>query len=232
MRQQKADRSGVDTLRNHFIGKLIPGVGTWGELDVLRGWKDDFLGDQLMDQYSQDLAGGTITFPGTAGGAHGGDVRFRVTAAGHEPKLLLGTLADTYRTLNSANGWVQICRMKVSSVAGSLNAYFGVRDAANNNIIGAGLFQATLGSNNWAILTRSGGGAVAGNASGIVADTNYHVLRLGVTPGRVELYVDGGFAVRRTANVPAGVLTPCIIAYTNAAVTRDMYIDYWDVIPR
>lgn len=199
---------------------------------ALRGWRDDFLGDVIADQYSTTLAGGaTVNYPGTAGGAHGGDVRFRVAAAGDEGCLYLGTQADTYRTLNTASGWLMICRMRVSSIAGSFNAAFGVRDNANNNIILGGLNQVSLASNNWAILTRSGGGAVAGNASAIVADINYHVFKLEATAGRLDLYVDGTYAVTRTANVPAGVLTPYIVAYTNVVVTRDLYVDFWDVIP-
>ena len=220
---------------NRFLSRFVPSLGiSLSEMDYLRGWKDDFFGDVIADQYSTTVAGGaSVNYPGTAGGAHGGDIRLSTpAAAGAEATLYLGTQADTYRTLATANGWVLICKMRVSSVAGNLNAYFGVRDNANNNIIGAGLFQAGLGSNNWAILTRSGGGAIAGNASTIVADTNYHVLCLVATPGRLDLYVDGGYAVTRTVNVPAGVLTPQISIYVNAAIARNMFADYWITIPR
>ena len=234
MRLSSTDRGAIDKLKNHFISKMIPGVGTWGEIDALRARVDDFVGDSMHEQYSTTVVGGaSVSYPGTAGGAHGGDIRLSTpAAAGAEATLYLGAQADTYRTLATANGWVMICRMRVSSVAGNFNAYFGTRDNLNNNIIGAGLFQATGLGNNWGILTRLGGGAVAGNVSTIVADTNYHVLKLEATPGRLDLYVDGAYAVTRTVNVPAGVLTPQISVYVNAAVARDQYVDYWITMPR
>jgi len=202
--------------------------------DIMRGWHDDFEGDSLDARYSTTVAGGaTVNYPGTAGGAHGGDVRISTAAiAGSEACLYLGTQADTYRTLATATGWVMICKLRLSSIAGNFNACFGVRDNANNNIILGGLSQASLSSNNWAILTRSAGGAVAGTTSTIPADTNYHVLSLLATPGQIDLYVDAAHVCTRTTNVPAGVLTPYIVAYVNVATARDLYVDWWLVIPR
>ena len=196
---------------------------------ALRGWRDDFLGTAFHEQYSTHVGNGTVTF--VPGGEHGGVIMLSTNAVlGAWADMFLGTRADAYLTLDADYGWTMIWRMKVSSVAGNLRARAGARDNAANNYIAAGLWQDF--GNNWVVVTRLGGGAINSVASTVVADTNWHVHRLGVTSGLVNYFVDGSLLVTTPVSVPIVPLTPWISAFVSAAVARDAYYDWWDVIPQ
>lgn len=221
------------------VEQLVAGVATLEQgiraLEVrerplaLRGWRDDFQGDALHEQYSTHVNNGTVGF--SVGGQHGGVLELSVNAiADSWADMFLGTRADNYLTLDADSGWTMIWRMKVSSVAGNLRARAGARDDAANNYIAAGLWQDF--GNNWIVVNRSGGGVVNTAASSIAADTDWHVHRIDATSGRVDYFLDGDLLVTTTVSVPIAVLTPWISTYVNAAVARIAYYDYWNTIPR
>ena len=96
---------------------------------ALRGWRDDFLGDSLHEQYTPVSAGA-----GSSGAlqdnAHGGIYRLTSgPAAGRYHYLWLGNAVDGFDTLDADYGWVQIVRMAVSATT-NFSGIFGARDAA------------------------------------------------------------------------------------------------------
>jgi len=238
MRVQKADRSAVDTLRNHFIGKLIPGVGTWGELDVARGFKDDFLGRVISGYYlavsNGAGSGGTLAYA-THGQPNG---VYRLTAgagAGFYHYLWFGDGADTYPCLDGDVGWAMMALMQLSATtnfAGDL----GANDAASNNVIRAGL-NTTAVAANWSIVTRTGGGAVNSVDTGVTADVLAHWHKLEVFPiggglRQVDYFLDATKIASTTTSVPTAALTPLVRAYAVAGASRFINLDAWLTIPR
>jgi len=236
MRQQKADRSGVDTLRNHFIGKLIPGVGRWGELDVLRGWKDDFLGDSLHEQYTTQLVGGAVNLPATAGGDHGGIIGFRTNAgANNFARLWLGDAANSYASLDADEGWLMFVRMKVNvSIAGNFHVALGARNVAGTRVARCGIHSWVI-ANNWSIEGTDGLGTTRTDTL-VAFDTDWHWHVLDVYPiigaRQIDYWLDGSLIGSHATNVPTDILTPYISVYNIDAAARSIDVDVWAVIPR
>jgi len=202
------------------------------DYDWHRGWKDDFLGDSLHEQYTpvSNGAGSGGTLLSTHGGA------YRLTAgagAGFYHYLYLGDAADSYGTLDADLGWVMLARMAVSGTT-SVLGLFGSRDVAWANFIRLGI-DTTL-SVNWLIQTRTGGGAVNTVASAVPADTGNHWHAANVYPitgglRQVDYYLDGVQIATTTISVPTAVLTPMAMCYAVAAASRYMNLDFWGTIP-
>ncbi|HUV65518.1 MAG TPA: hypothetical protein VMW24_16595 [Sedimentisphaerales bacterium] len=235
MRQQIASRQAVDRLKNHFISKQIPGVGTWGEIDALRGWKDDFFGDVLKDQYTA-VSNGAGSGGALQNNAHGGVYRLTAGAgAGFYHYLWLGDAADGFATLDADLGWVMMGRFSISHTT-SIAGDFGAIDSASNNVILAGM-NTTAVANNWLLQTRTGGGVVNSVDSGVAADTNPHWHVLDVKPitgglRQVDYFLDGAQIATTAVSVPIVVLTPIVRCYAVAAAARNNDLDFWGVIPR
>lgn len=234
MRLPGTDREAIDRLKNHFISKMIPGVGTWGELDALRGWKDDFLGDQLADQYTA-VSSGAGSSGALLNNYHGGAYLLTAGAgAGFFHYLWLGDAADGFATLDADIGWLMLARCRMSHIT-NIVGDFGALDSAHNNIIQAGISTAAP-AGNWLLVTRTGGGAVNNVNSGIAADTDTHWHALNVYPitgGRqVDYFLDGIQIATTTVSVPTIVLTPLARCRAVAAAARAVTLDYWGVIPR
>jgi len=235
MRQQITSRQAVDRLKNHFIGKQIPGVGTWGEIDALRGWKDDFLGDVIADQYTA-VSNGAGSGGALLNNAPGGFYQLTAGAGvGFFHQLWLGDAADGFATLDADEGWVMMARFSLSHTT-TIAGEFGVRDLAYNNTIDAGLNVGFL-ANNWIIKTRTGGGAINTVDTGVVADVSLHWHVLDVYPitgglRQVDYFLDGARIATTTISVPIAVLTPYVQSYATAAAVRRVYLDFWAVIPR
>lgn len=225
MRLPGTDREAIDRLKNHFISKMIPGVGTWGELDVLRGWKDDFLGKAFHEQYTVDPigAGSSIALVDSA---HGGWARLTSGPdAGDQAFLWLDM-----KTLDTDEGFIQICRGRISH---STSVFFnpGAAWVAATNDYCEVLCN-TDWTNNWMIASDNGTGAVTWVDSGVPIDTGWHWHCLIASVGRLEHWLDGSLINVKTDKVPTVVMTPFIRCRRRAAVVRWADVDYWGVIPK
>lgn len=235
MKQQVASSLGVDTLTNRFISKTIPGVGAWGELDVLRGWKDDFLGDSLAPQYTTWVigAGGSTTLLA----AHGGVVRLRVDVALNDfQNLVLGDAADNYTTLDADEGWVMYWRAQIPSLADLQATAGGYLVGGASDHIYAG-FRVDVSAANW-ILRCSDGAGTTNVDTGVAADTNYHWHGLsayvnGDGNRQADYKLDNTLIGSTTGNVTANLLTPMLLNVNRVGgAKRNFDIDFWAVIPR
>lgn len=236
MKRPIVSKKSLDLQSNHFL-RRNPGYplgASFGELDYLRGWEDDFFGRAVHPQYLVEIvgAGSTVTFLTPF---HGGALRLTSgPAAGRYARLWLGDGADGYATLDADYGWVQITRMAISHTT-NLAINFGAMNSTGNDYIFAGI-NTTVVAANWSLLTRTGGGALNNVDSGVAADTDWHWHVLDVFPitgGRqVDYYIDGSLIATTTVSVPIIVLTPIVYCYSAAAAIRNVDLDYWAVIPR
>jgi hypothetical protein len=203
-----------------------------GEIDYLRGWRDDFLGDSLAGQYTTTISGaGDVTLMDDI---HGGVCRIRgTTAVGNYALFWLGNNADGYSTLGADPGWVQLWYGYIGSTA-DIRHRMGAKDVANNNLIWFG--ANTVVGGNWILQVRSGGGAWETYDSGIPIDTGCHWFAMEAYPTtnrKVDVYMDGNLiAYVDSANVPATIVTPFIFCETRVAGSKAFYCDTWAVIPR
>jgi len=202
---------------------------------ALRGWRDDFLGKSIHEQYTAVSAG-----VGSGGALlnnfHGGMYVLTAGAgAGRFHYLWLGDAADGFATLDADLGWEMIARMNISHLT-NIAGDFGAIDSASNNVILAGM-NTTAVANNWLLQTRTGGGVVNSVDSGVAADTDPHVHRIMAYPitgglRQVDYFLDGTRIATTTVSVPIAVLTPLARAYAAAAAARALGLDFWAVIPR
>ena len=237
MRLSSTDRGAIDRLKNHFISKMIPGVGTWGEIDALRGWKDDFFGDSIHEQYTAVSAGA-----GSGGAlqnnAHGGVYLLTAGAtSGFYHYLWLGNAADGYATLDADLGWVQIAYLRHidSGAAGNQQTTFGASNAAISRYIQAGINEVVV-AGNWMIDCQDAAGRTTVD-SGVAYDSGWHWHVLSVYPitggGRQADYLlDGALIASNTANIFTDPITPIIRCYAQSANQRRLELDFWGVIPR
>lgn len=237
MKRPIVSKKSLDLQSNHFL-RRSPGYPlgvSLGELDYLRGWKDDFLGDALHEQYTTEFAGVNSIVATLWPDAHGGWVNLQSgDGAGRYSRLWLGDAVDGYATLDADEGWVQIVRMKISHTT-NIAAEFGAWNSTTNDVILAGINTPVVAAN-WSIITRTGGGAVNSVDSGEAADTDWHWHVLDVYPitgGRqVDYFVDGNLIATTTVSVPIIPITPIVRCYSAAAAIRTNDLDYWAVIPR
>lgn len=227
----EGDRAKVDKARltapNLDLGIEI------GYLEMMRGFKDDFLGDALHEQYTP------VSVGAGSGGAlqnnfHGGAYRLTAGATnGFYHQLWLGNAVDGFATLDADLGWIQIARFALSHTT-TITGDFGAIDAASNNIILAGLN--TTWSANWSLITRIGGGGVNVVDTGVAPDTNPHEHVLNVYPDagarRVDYWLDGDKIATTTVSVPTAVITPIARCWALAAAARDNDLDFWGVTSR
>ena len=201
---------------------------------ALRGWRDDFLGMAIHEQYTPQ-SNGAGSVGALQNNFHGGAYRLTAGAVlGAWHMLWLGDAADGFATLDADLGWVMMARFSISHTT-SAWCNLGVRDAGYNDVIEFGFN--TLGlANNWCLRTRTGGGVINTVDSGVAADTNPHwhvgnVYPIGGGLRQVDYFLDGALVATTTISVPTIVLTPWAIAYAQAAAVRYMDLDYWGVIP-
>lgn len=234
MKQQSTSRQAVDTLRNHFLGKLISGVGYWGEHDVLLGWKDDFLGDQLKDEYSQTIAGvgSSIALQNWIGGG----VRLRGGPGAARYALLeLGDGAGNYEPCQSSPGWLQISYFKLGN---NTNIYAGLYayNSGGTEIVFTGV-RTDVVANNW-IIRANDGVAFAHTDTGVATDTNYHWHVQEVYPTstghQIDYYLDSELIGEQTTRIPVGIqLAPACLSYTvGGAANKNLWLNFWAMIPR
>jgi len=201
---------------------------------VDRGWRDDFLGRAIHEQYDTTDVAGVDSGITLMDGMHGAWVRLRGGAAAFRYQALwLGDKADNYDTLSAAYGWTMIGRFYISAITDIITD-FGTWNAAANRRITARA-NTVLGVN-WYLICQDGGGTTIID-SGVATDTDPHVHRVDAYPigggdYQVDWFLDGGLIVTNIANVPADVLTPIVRCQSNGGATRDLYLDHWEVIPK
>jgi len=202
---------------------------------VLRGWRDDFLGDSLHEQYTQDIAGVGSAIA-LLDPAHGGQVRLTAgPVSGRYAYLWLGDNAGGYDTLDVDQGWVMIALMKHvdSGTAGNQQTIFGASNAAITRFIQAGINEVRV-AGNWMLDCQNAAGRTTVD-SNIAYDDLRHVHRLDVYPTltgyRVDYLLDGVLIASNTTNIFTDCITPIIRCYAQSANQRRLDVDYWDVVP-
>lgn len=210
-------------------GGLLSGCGVvLSVADLMRGWRDDFLGKALHEQYTITLNNGSV---GLVDDEHGGAVRIRAYAAvGAWARLWLGDAAGGYDTLDADLGWVQIAILNTMYQNDLGTLIFGASDAAVGEAIEVGAL-----SGFWKIRCRSGG-ANSTTSSGIAVDTGYHAHAAEVYPisggHQVDYWLDGVLIASHTTHIPTVAITPWQYVYTPDATIRYMECDCWAVIPK
>lgn len=209
-------------------------LSDWGVVltvaDLMRGWKDDFLGDSLHEQYTNVINLGVIDLRDAE---HGGAVRLRAWAGvGSWVRLWLGDAAGGYDTLDADEGWIQIARVRHFDNA-SCTMVFGACDSTTSvDRIWAGNISGT-----WRLRCTSAG-ATTTIDSGIAVDTtayHWHVLKVfPIIGGRqADYYLDGDLIASCTTDVPTVFITPIWYVYNNdAADAKEVFLDFWGVMPR
>ena len=196
---------------------------------VARGWRDDFLGDLLMDQYEQRLVGAASSL--VLQSAHGGVLRLTAgNVISDYARIMLGDSAYTFNTLDADFGWFMVGRYKLSHTTSILVDMF-VTDALVNRIHVA---ADTDHGPNWYLRMDNNSGVDNWADSGIAIDTAWHVHRLEVTSGRAEHWLDGALINYTTVKIPTVVETGNLRCLARAAFIagRWMDADYWVVEPR
>lgn len=184
-------------------------------------WWDDFLGDQLKDEWT--AAGGAGGSAVVVDGETGGIVRITTD----------GDATDEYeihwnniRSLRVASRVSMEFRLKLVS-ATSVHAFCGLRFDGSNFII----FQFDASANiNWLIYAYDAPAGVPQD-SGIVADTSYHIFRIEChTHGgnHVHYYIDGVECGNspQSVGVPLDALMPRFYCSTEVASEKSLDIDY------
>lgn len=178
-------------------------------------WWDDFLGDQLQDEWR---IGGTGTIA-VIDQQTGGIVRLTSGAiSGNTIRLYWSDI----RTLLVANKVTLELRVKLNH---NTNLTVGLRlhSTAVNEI-----YFLTTGGANWFINSILGGVPTSGD-SGEALDTDYHVFRIECFPtGQVHFYIDGIETNNSpiTTNIPVTPLQPEFSITTNENAAKSMDIDY------
>ena len=218
----------------HQLSRINPVLGlSLGEMDYLRGWKDDFHGHTIdPSRYAFDTAGV-------------GSLSFRVNHLGFEPsgwmrgtsgpgagrysRVWLGNAIDTRPSLDADFGWAMAVRWRID-VVGSSAMRFGAGNVGGTREIVAG-YNSGLGAN-WIVTCTDGGGAsTTAAATGPAIDTSYW-MGLNVTDTEVNLTLNGALIVTHTTNIPGDLLTPEIFVVSNAGNTVKLDVDVWGTMPR
>ena len=208
------------------------------DYDWHRGWKDDFLGQAIHEQYT---AVSDILGVGSGGALqnnfHGGAYRLTAGAANNAfHRLWLGNAADGFATLDADLGWVMIARFAVldTGTAGNFMSVMGTANSAFSRYILAGVVRNVV-ANNWGLLTSDG--VATATDSGVAFDASQHEHALEVYPiagglRQVDYFLDGILLLSKTTNIPTEVLTPTVYPYALTANQRRIDLDFCGVIPR
>lgn len=206
--------------------QLIWGMQTYGSLfsfDTFQSrllWWDDFLGDQLKDEWSTSLvSGGTVA---VVDQQTGGIVRLTSTNTDNSGAAMFW---DVIRTLLVSKKVTIECRVRLSSTSNIFVCYALFFDT-NNQIIFK--YDTDDADTNWIIRCRNGGAETVAD-SGVAPDTNYHVFRIECFPtGEVHFYIDGVETANSpiTTNIPPDYLMPYITLRTRTTSIKSIDIDY------
>ncbi len=186
-------------------------------------WWDDFLGDQLQDEWSVSGIGGSAA---VVDAQTGGIVR-----------ITTGATSGNYRFIK----WGDIRSLHVSKrvsmeVRAKANqaTYITIQLALrfdSSNLIYFNVSEVAGGAVNWFLVCRDDGGSTVLD-SGIALDTDYHIFRIECFPtGQVHYYIDGVETANSpiTTNIPddaADYLQPYLIVSTAENAAKSMDLDY------
>ena len=157
---------------------LVPAVPT---LDFV--WRDDFLGDQLKDEWTLTASGGTATI---IDGETGGIVRVTSGAIdGNFAQIDWGNI----RSLHIDKKIIIEYRVKLSSIA-DVFAFLKIRFDPDEEY--QLKYDSSNGDTKWMFLTENGASTEV--STNITPDTNYHIFRMEAhTHGgtHIHFYIDG-----------------------------------------
>ena len=236
MRRPIVAKESLDLQSNHFL-RRSPGYPlgiSLGEIDYLRGWRDDFLGQSLDVKYTQVVmgVGSNITLRHEVGGV----VRMQSGGAATRYALLeLGDGAGSYEPLDADYGWVQMGYLRLGSTA-DIYAGLYAYNSGGAELLVTGI-RTDVVANNW-IIRAHDGVAFAHTDTGVAADTDWHlhiqhVYTTDVPGYQIDYWLDGRKIGSQTVRVPTVLLAPGLISYTVAgAAVKNLYADIWNVIPR
>lgn len=182
-------------------------------------WWDDFLGDQLKDEWNSagDAGGSALVVDAQTGGI----VRITTNNVTDEDWRIDW---QNYRSLHVTKKVTMEVRLKMTQTA-NLGANVALYFDLSNRI----LFYES--GNNWFISCRDGGASTNVDTTQAL-DTNYHIFRIECFPtDEVHFYIDGAETVGSpiTTNIPddAGdFLQPYLFLSTSEDVAKTMDIDY------
>jgi len=186
-------------------------------------WWDDFLGDQLRDEWRStgDVGGSAAVVDAQTGGI----VRITTNNVDTENWRIDW---NTIRSLHMNQEITMEVRVKLTQTTNMhvrLRLYFD-----DNNFINF-RYDSPVGAN-WLIESRDDGVATTTADSGIAADTDYHILRIECFPaGAVRFYIDGTECnnspiTTNTPNDAADFLQPWLYIRTRENAAKSMDIDY------
>ena len=216
---------------NHFLSRTVPSLGiSLSEMDYLRAWRDDFLGNTLdANRYATAINGvGSVAFVTTPGTVPAGWIQGSAGAgAGRYSRLWLGDAVDGLPSLDADAGWAMIVRWQTNNLTNAVIA-FGAYD------LGAGRYclaqyDSAVGAN-WLITSRDGAASTTAAAFGPAINTTYW-MAMEVEADHARLCVNGVEAVDKITNIPHEILTPMIYVFSRGNATT-LSVDLWDVIPR
>jgi hypothetical protein len=225
----------VCTMADAAVAPL--GLGGFGPVmdsyDVLRGWKDDFVGKTIHQHYMTEVngAGSSVALCQTEGGIL---AMIAGPANGRWARIWLGDNADNYPVLKAQRGWRQIARMQISHTTNIQATLEAVQIAPTRQIV-CGIRTDAVASN-WLIRTWDAAGTT-NTDTGVAADTAWHWHQVDVYPSnsghRVDYFLDGTLIGYSALNIPTEVLTPNVIVVNRGvAASRSVSVDFWAVIPR
>jgi len=227
-----------DAGSNSFLLRHVQTLGiALGEMDYLRGHKDDFFGDQIADQYTS-VANGVGSFVVLLDAVHGGAVSLTSgPGVGRFAQLWLGDAADGHDSLSADPGYVIIGYHALSD-GGNISGRVGVSNAAKDRYLLVGADTAVGG--NWYLWCRAGAlpAGLTTVDSGIAIDTDYHWHVIDVYPTstgrRADYYLDGAPVATSITNIEAAafVRTPFVECLSPGAWMRAVALNYWAAIPR
>ena len=181
-------------------------------------WWDDFLGDQLKDEWRDAGTGSAVVIDAQTGGI----VRLTSGAtSGNAHQLDWNDI----RSLHINKKVTGEARLKLSSITNLGTSGFYLLFDGDNRI------QFLSSGANWQIRTEDNNVGTIQD-SGIASDTDYHIFRIECFPtDEVHFYIDGVEAANSpiTTNIPddAGdFLQPFFIISTAEDANKSMDIDY------
>ena len=214
-----------------WLSRSLPTVTgpNLGELGLFqRGWRDDFLGDLVRDEYEQRTEVAARSSLVLQDGAHGGVLRLLTgNQVSDYARLMLGASSDLFDTLDPDNGFRLIGYWKLSSTASILGDKFVNAPAWNFIHITA---DTAIGAN-WMLRTDNNSGVEVQTDSGVAFDTDQHWHQLYVESGYAAHYLDGLLINSTTSKIPTVPMTADFRCLTRTTAVKYLDLDYWAVIP-
>lgn len=180
-------------------------------------WWDDFLGDQIQDEWRTSGASVAVVDQQT-----GGIVRLTTGAVNGNTAFI--DWSNIRSLLVSKKVSIEF-RVKLTQT-NAVNLLLQLNFDATDRIYFR--YDTDAPDTNWILVVRDGGGITTGD-SGVLPDTSYHIFRIECFPtGEVHFYIDGVECANSpvTANITALHLQPKPYLQTREDVAKSADIDY------